>query len=43
MNLIKQFTQMVLKNEDEDEEVEEGEEPPADPNLLKFVPDMIHI
>lgn len=34
---------MVTPNEDEEFEVEEGEEPPEDPNLLKFVPDMIHL
>ena len=40
---IKEWTQMIAPNEDEEVEVEEGEEPPEDPNLLKFVPDMIHL
>lgn len=41
---IKLFTQMVPPNDEEEEvELEEGEEPPEDPNAHKFVPDLIHL
>ena len=52
LSLIKQFTQMVTKPSDSDNEEQQDEEvkstsevlePPVDPNSLKFIPDMIHL
>lgn len=51
LSIIKEFTQMVQRDDDEEsqeetKELEEGEEPeeaPVDPNSLKFIPDLIHL
>jgi hypothetical protein len=45
LSQIKQWTQMVAQDEDEElpEELEEGEELPEDPNANKFLPDIVHV